>query len=715
MRWLVVALTGLGALACGDDPVVHTPPGEGGGGGMGGSGDGGCPTGERTLDDGTCLEPGALAGIDACPEGFAADADRGCVPVLPTEACADGMMALVGETRCRAVAPCGAGPWGDIPLGDVDVFVDDDYLNSDADGSAAKPWPTVAQALAAAASGDVVAIAAGQYAEALLIDQPLTLWGKCPGEVAITGDGNTDDTIIVDAAATVRGIAVGGHRFGLWLAADGASVRDAWIHDVPDGSLTITGVATADNVLVERGGALAAVFVSSSDATIAGLVIRDVAGPGLRVEYDVARASLLADAVIVDRATDVGIMVRGADATLSRIVVVDTRTVTPNWGYGLFAFVPSTVLERASVSLDGGYFAGNRELAVNVAGSSATLDRVVIRDTHTQQVAGSGRGLQVRFSGTWGELADVHVQRSLIADNHDAGVAVTGGTVELDRVVIRGTKPLSIPGLQTYGHGVTAFALPDATTARASIVDCSLEANSEAAVSSIGGDISIEGTLIRGTFSHPTSGLFGRGINAQYAASAGKAASLSVEDSAIEGNREVAVALLDAVEAELDNVAVRDTQSTMVGWGWGIGVQTNDATLPPQVALRDVLLQRNVEIGLAVSGGSVVATQLVSAETRAGPLGFGDGIALGVGASDNSLDLDDVWVRDNERAGLAVFSGIARVNRSRFSCNGFSFNTHSIDGSVPEIDIVDEVTCDCDGAPVQCRIASEQLTPPTPP
>src|SRR5579859_5699714 len=143
----------------------------------------GCRPGELQASDGHC-EP---AGIppDRCGKGFEPDGNRGCVADLPGAACPSGTMAVPGETMCREVAPCGAGAWGDIPVESNTQFVDASFTGT-SDGSMKAPWRTIQQGIDAAASGAIVALAAGSYAEnvtfrgALGSGKPVRLWGKCP-------------------------------------------------------------------------------------------------------------------------------------------------------------------------------------------------------------------------------------------------------------------------------------------------------------------------------------------------------------------------------------------------------------------------------------------------------------------------------------------------------------------------------------------------------
>src|SRR5262245_27770702 len=105
--------------------------------------DDGCAAGTLGLGDGSCRPPGASA--EACAEGFVHEGEM-CVPILPTERCAPGTMAVPGDASCRPIMPCGEAPWGGVPVEPDTQYVDGAYLGADSDGSAQKPWTTVLEA-----------------------------------------------------------------------------------------------------------------------------------------------------------------------------------------------------------------------------------------------------------------------------------------------------------------------------------------------------------------------------------------------------------------------------------------------------------------------------------------------------------------------------------------------------------------------------------------
>lgn len=123
------------ALASGCAPAESTPPPEP-------PPPEGCPAGHRDLGADGCIPAGVPE--DGCGAGFVADGSGGCVAVLPAAPCAPGEAAFLGDASCAPLAACGQGTWGDDPPPPGAIFVDPSYAGGSSDGSAARPWLTIA-------------------------------------------------------------------------------------------------------------------------------------------------------------------------------------------------------------------------------------------------------------------------------------------------------------------------------------------------------------------------------------------------------------------------------------------------------------------------------------------------------------------------------------------------------------------------------------------
>lgn len=484
----------------------------------GGGGGGGCPAGSEPTHVG-CVD----AGVRACAQGFG-KGPLGCEPVLPAESCPSGTMAIPGEVECRLVAPCPDDPFGEAPRVATTRFVDASYLGADADGSEAKPWSTIAPAVAEAIPGAVVAIAAGDYAENVLVGSPVVLWGRCPEVVHIAGDPSGGATIFFETGSdgsTLRTLSVSSEPGLVGVAVSGATdilVDRVWLHDVAEAAVQVEkgdGEAslTAHGVLVERSGWVGmAVFGARLD--IDESTVRDVGGDdyrsGLLFLDSVVRASGSVSRSVVERIEGTGIYVSGADVTVD---ATHLRGITTSPAGGFAVAVqdapntdpPSTLAVTKSVIAD------CEDVAVYVSGTSVTLEDTVIRDIAPRPSGDRGYGAAVEPHPETGVGGTLVVRHSVVSAATTAGVAQFGSSLTLEASRITGTRPTG--PAQHLGRGLnvqrdSVSGAKGATEVRYSLLD----GNREFGVFLFEAVATIEGTVVRDTLARSGDGLFGDGI-----------------------------------------------------------------------------------------------------------------------------------------------------------------------------------------------------------
>jgi hypothetical protein len=131
-----------------------------------------------------------------------------CVP-----ACGPGTVA--GPAGCVAVErpadgrPCDAR-YGPVTEADEGALFVDASFSGSSDGSFARPFREIADAIAAAGDGDVIGVAAGTYA-GFAVERPLTLEGRCARDVVVEGTISVRDT----GDVAIRGFTVTGGDPGI--------------------------------------------------------------------------------------------------------------------------------------------------------------------------------------------------------------------------------------------------------------------------------------------------------------------------------------------------------------------------------------------------------------------------------------------------------------------------------------------------------------------
>lgn len=433
------------AVAC-DDPPAR--PADGG-------------AGDASDDAGSDAAPGIEPPrrpepprLSPCPEGWrevrtvAAFAECEPWPEGGRHTCPEGQAHLPGASGCEplgAACPMGEYP-EDLPAGSPVWFVRAGA--SGGDGTRELPFGTIAEALAAAAAGDTIAIARGLYPEALQLERPVHLVGACAAE-----------TILEPAAESIRGGALVPTE-----AADGSSARDLTFRSARSAALfhrggtlrlrgvvlTGSGFATAASIL---GGSLDAerVQLRSEDGTpldahgeggvilrSAELLVEGAGSAGLRISggdlsaQDVLLRGVSGDdpmallvhcygeatcafdrAVLEDNGTAL-LLSDGAELLLSRVVLRGPGAPADPSLDGVVSIDSVLRVEatRIEALAGGGILAGGT--------GSAHLSDLVVRDTGLLARAQAGRGIEIELAEA--HLARVHIERSV-----QVGLIVTGG------------------------------------------------------------------------------------------------------------------------------------------------------------------------------------------------------------------------------------------------------------------------------------------------
>ncbi|MBW2454760.1 MAG: right-handed parallel beta-helix repeat-containing protein [Deltaproteobacteria bacterium] len=559
-QWLI-ALLAL-PTACGGEEsqaAPHQPPP--------------CDEHELGLPDGSCIRPGVPP--DGCGEGFVHDGEYGCEPLLPAEPCPAGLMAVPGDETCRSIMECGDGKWGDLPVDDTTLYVDGSYAGGDGNGSESQPWATIGAALATAAPGRLIVVAAGSYNESLRIeDKAVRLWGRCPEQVAIEATGQsvgpcppTALCILGGADGTeVGGLALRGPGQGIVLTgSEGVLVDRVRVHD--NGSRGIGVESTLGPTSIHVRGSLIeqnhdiGLAVSGSDAIVDATVVRATlphpssgsGGIGINVELachntstglqcdPTARASANVTHSLIEQNHEVGIFAVGADVTVDATVVRATlpRLSDQMGGMGIeiqawCTHTPTGVLcdpaARASASVTHSLIEQNHEVGLFVVGSDAIIDATVVRDTLprvSDQAHGVGVNIQLGCSdATIGMQCDptapanATVVRSLIEESYDFGLFVHGSNATVDRSVVRAT--LHSVANQRGGLGIhvqlacfytpTGLQCDPAARSTANVTHSLAEQNHEFGLSVFGSDATVYGSVVRATSPRGSNHSFGDGV-----------------------------------------------------------------------------------------------------------------------------------------------------------------------------------------------------------
>ncbi|HZO13360.1 MAG TPA: hypothetical protein VFB62_08870, partial [Polyangiaceae bacterium] len=628
-----------------------------------------CLPGEWLRDDGLCIPAGVPP--DGCGQGFVHDGDRGCDPILPEAPCLPGLMAVPGDTSCREVAPCAAGTWGDIPVEPDTEYVDASYAGMDSDGSALKPWTRIQDAVDAAASGAVVAIAEGSYLEDVTVSgNPVRLWGVCPALVEVVGTGAAIAAVSILAGASgtevrelaVRGDATGIHVFG---SLD-VRLERVWVHDTAHRGVSIerdfepTSVSLLAS-LVEHSQQLG-VYVGGAEATVEASAVRDTqpdaqgfAGRGVGVQTDSVtgeRGTLLLRTSLVERSHELGMYVSGGEATVEACVVRDTQPDV--LGLGVHAQSvsenPAELLLRTSL-VEHNYIAG-----VSVTGSNVTVEATVVRGTQPDAQGNFGRGVNVVPDLEIGVSGALVLRTSLVEQNHGAGVSVENAEATVEASVVRDGQA----DAQTAGRGVNVQAAT--LLLRTSLV----ERNQELGLFVLGSDATVESSIFRDTQAH-TLGI-ARGVGVQDDPVTGARSKLHFVTSLIEQCPEIGL-FVEASDATVETSIVRDVLYR------GIVAQVDgDTNVGATLELRGSLVERSREFGVSITGSVASVESCAVVDTAPSADLYGDGVVVWSQLVPASATITKTRIEQSTRAAVSAYGAHLAIGGSTLRCQAFDLD-----------------------------------------
>ena len=675
----------LTTIACGgDDPGTSDGGGgagaNGGTGGTGGSGAAGgagailaCPAGELLADDGvTCLPPGISAG--ECGVGFEHDGDVGCEPTLPAPVCLGTEMAIPGDAACRAITAC---PISDAPTDGTTEYVNASF-GGNSDGSAQAPWTTVQQAVSAASSGAVVAIAPGTYSGTIIIDKPLRLWGACPESVSLTGG------VVIQSSADateLHALAVSGSQAGV-------------------------GIDGAEGVLLER--------VRVHDTGWIGIDVRDTQSP----------ASVVVEDSVVDGATSVGIYSSGSAVTLRRSEVRNVQPQGGDFGYGLSGEHDTFTGRRASFTVDRSYLHDLSSAGITGWGIDVTIDDSVIANVAprlSDQLFGYAVGVD-RQEGS-GERSTLTMRGSLAEHAYYCGVCAWDSEMTLERVVVRNMS--STVGDGDEGTSIRASDLDEDEPLKpiVSLDRILVENGQHMGVGLFGAEATIERIVVRDIAGTQKDGEFGHLISAQSTFGTEEPSHLVLRGARLQRGLEAGLTALGAtIEAEgilVEDVGTRPDGLFGVPFVIGMDIVRD---LPAGGTVDQVVLDGGHTGGFVVLGADIDVHDLVVRNILPDLYSdqFGDGIIassfiFAPTLFETNVALDRVSVEGAPRAGIASFSSNMSVATSDLDCNAIALDAEPVlDGEAILMDGGGN-RCGCGQDDQECKVLQTGIEPPTPP
>lgn len=642
-----------------------------------------CPTGVNLPADQTCT---SIGNSGTCAKGFSKTKDGWCEPLLPKVLCGPFKKATLGQTKCLELMDCGSGPWGNTSrtASTVHVLKSYDGAKGTPDGSADRPYTSIAAAVAAAPAGGQLAIGDGYYLESLVINKPLTVVGRCPDEVTI-GDLATNTPYTVDlqsSSVTIVGVTIRGNRSALLLS---------------------KGKVTVDRVVISAASEAGVTLRKDAELTLSGSIITNTSGAGLlmeggraqltdteisRVEPSMfskkpptgiraegsSRIGLQLTDCLIHKAV-MGIVARDTKLTLERTAIVDLRNLfyaTTSWkGAGILASVSQQ--SEGSLKATDCLVADVDNVGVHFQGLTANLKRVVIRDINARQldrkygegIIGDGQQKPALINTP----DKLYLIDSVVARTGYAGVRLSGVSLLMRKTLVQ--QPYFSGSYFGVGLQVTTGQW-GASRIGIEITDSVVDRAWYAGMLLSGVFGTIERSVVRDTGSDVRSQVTGVGM--LLLDNHSTAAGVTIRDSLVSGNLHFGVGLFGA-RATLERTVVTGTSAMEGDLFGGAGVvaaaRTSDnVSSPSALTITDSVVAANSTFGVGLFGASgIVERSVIRGTTRRS---FGNDLGHGIhverwGEQQATLSVKDSLLMKNRGSGINMRSAAVEVSRCLIS------------------------------------------------
>ena len=683
-----------------------------------------------------------------CLKGWEKVAGGWCEPILPKTKCPDGSMEKIGFSTCQPIGDCGTGTWGNIKTTASTIFVDQGHAKTGGKGTIAEPYKTIGEALAHATAGIQIAVAAGTYKEDLSISVDIELAGRCAQMVNILGQAsaaNGAPAVVFSSSAdgsALRGFTISGLAGGIRvLGAQKVILEQLQVLSTGGIGISIEGVAgimSEVTIRVSRvsGCTGAGISLAGGILLILQSVIKETthlsggSSRGILAAASVPSTLTLSDTIIMKNSI-YGIGAYGATLQMERCVVMDhafrgleigesggyfskvsitDSFIARNGAAGIYIDKSSGELVRCSLienketpftslGIPYGFGLQAQKSTVTVKDSAVVrnvgaglvfysgkgrVERTIVRDTlvdSSDKRAGIGIIIDTFAEGL---PASVLVSESVIENNFELGLQVWDSTAQVDKSLIRGTKPSTGANGDNFGIGIGALSRKNITPSTLDVSDCTIDDNAMIGLLYAGADGDVRRTVVRNTGRTPgPKSSFGGLVMQAYKklGAIGRASSVSVEDSIFEKNRMFGVMAVMGSELTLKRSVLRGSGPPLSGdaasynGSAGLWIHCSPEMLPAglsvQATVEDCLLEDNEVWGAMIyrCGKLMLARSAVlrtngnkTNPTAIGVVSYMD--KKNVSAPDIELSMRHVFVGETEGVGVQVADAKGTIEQS---------------------------------------------------
>ena len=371
-----------------------------------------------------------------------------------------------------------------------------------------------------------------------------------------------------------------------------------------------------------------------------------------------------------------GISVVGSSAHLERCLVRGTRSRESDklGGDGIIAELHTDSGKHSELTVEGSLVTGNRRAGLYIWGSIASVSTSIITKTQVRDSdKKTGVGIAVVQEEQSKKRGELDLSRTILSENHGGGLVLAGSAATVDGCVIRDTR---VDGPGKAGVGILADAHPN--TGQASEVTLTgsvLSGNSQGAAGFVGTKASIKGCEIRDTKKTKAGAI---GVLVQMNKKTGEAGDLTITNTLVTRNSGYSVLVANS-SGKIEGSVINDTTPDGKDPTSGIGVIVlgTESDKRAHLTINRTVMERCHAAGLAVMKyATATVDECTLSHTKRSMAGgkYGDGAqAFSEGKNENTtLNVRRSRVEHNLRAGLYYDASGGVVSGTTFRRNKFS-------------------------------------------
>jgi hypothetical protein len=391
-----------------------------------------------------------------------------------------------------------------------------------------------------------------------------------------------------------------------------------------------------------------------------------------------------------------------------------TRESGGDFGHGIEIATVDKTGARATGTIRGSVFEDNVEIGIFVRGSDALVEATVVRRTKEPSIDGAPAGIaivdDVLHPGT---RSTATVRKTLLEHNRGTGIYVFGSDLTVEATTLRDMD------LQTVdaAAGAGILAVQTETTkevANATVVSSAIQRCNTHGVLIDDAHAVIESTLIQDT--QPGAGsLDGEGVFVQY--DGGERPSVELRSSILDSNRTAGFVTIGA-DMLVEGTVVRGTtpqqSDRQLGRGAHIQPDVEFGFAPSVVTIRRSLFDANAGAGVfVVESEATIASSVIRGTTPEASGLIGDGIlVISATGQPSHVTLDASRIETSARAGISCFGGSATIGSTVFECDPIQMDSETF--IVPaSFEDRGGNACGCHGTSTVCATQSASLSPPS--